>query len=327
MDGPPPGGVRRNLERDALINVLLVAEESAGVQVLRGLERSSHRIVAVLTQPPTRGGGATVASVARTLDVPVLPSAAVRDPELAGFIAHHHVDVLLNVHSLFLVNPEVVGAPRIGSFNLHPGPLPEYAGLNAPSWAVYHGERSHAVTVHWMDPEIDTGPIVYKAPFDMSEDDTGLSVSAKCVRHGLPLVERLLEVATADPAAIPRLPQDISRCQYFRRGEIPDGGRIVWSRSARRLVDLVRACDYFPFPSPWREPLARLGERELAVLKASCTRKPSDARPGTVRQAEGDAVAVATGDEWILVHRVRLNGRPVPSAEVLDPGDRLADGA
>jgi UDP-4-amino-4-deoxy-L-arabinose formyltransferase/UDP-glucuronic acid dehydrogenase (UDP-4-keto-hexauronic acid decarboxylating) len=280
-----------------------------------------------LTQPPTRGGGATVASVARTLDVPVLPSETVRDPGLAGFIVDEQVDLLLNVHSLFVVNPEVVRAPRIGSFNLHPGPLPEYAGLNSPSWAIYRGERSHAVTVHWMDPEIDAGPVAYEARFDITEDDTGLSVSAKCVRHGLPLVDQLLDAAAADSAAIPRLPQDISRRQYFRRGEIPDDGKIVWSRSARHLVDLVRACDYFPFPSPWREPLARLGERELAVLKASRTDEPTEALPGTAREAAGDAVAVATGDEWILVHRVRLNGRPVPAAEVLDPGDRLADGA
>ena len=68
------------------------------------------------------------------------------------------VDLLLNVHSLYLIaRRTVVAAPRIGSFNLHPGPLPEYAGLNTPSWAIYNGEREHGVTVHWMEPGVDTG--------------------------------------------------------------------------------------------------------------------------------------------------------------------------
>ena len=58
---------------------------------------------------------------------------------------------------------DVLEAPRIGSFNLHPGPLPEYAGLNAPSWAIYHGEQEHRVTLHWLDAGIDTGPIAYGA--------------------------------------------------------------------------------------------------------------------------------------------------------------------
>ena len=67
----------------------------------------------------------------------------------------------MNVHSLFLIHPWS-SAPTIGSFNLHPGPLPEYAGLNVPSWAIYEGEkRSHGVTVHWMDEGVDTGPIAW----------------------------------------------------------------------------------------------------------------------------------------------------------------------
>ena len=78
------------------MNVLLVAEESAGIQTLRMLARTGHRIVGVLTAPPTRGGGATVASVAETLDVPVLPSKRVKDPELAGWMREREVDLLLN---------------------------------------------------------------------------------------------------------------------------------------------------------------------------------------------------------------------------------------
>jgi methionyl-tRNA formyltransferase len=308
------------------VNVLLAAEESAGIQVLRALARSPYRTVAVLTTEPTRGAGATVASVAETLGATVLPSERVRDSGFARFVRDEDVDLFLNVHSLYLVNADVIRAPRIGAFNLHPGPLPEYAGLNAPSWAIYNAERRHAVTLHWMEPEIDTGPIAFTAGFELEPDDTGLSVSAKCVRHGVPLVERLLEVAAADPESIPRIEQDLSKRRYFRRDEVPDGGRIVWSRPARRVVDLVRACDYFPFPSPWREPVARLGEREIAVLKSSRAGEPADAPPGTIRAAEGDAVAVATGDEWILVHRVQVDGEVRPAADVLAPGDSLSDG-
>jgi methionyl-tRNA formyltransferase len=325
VDGPSPRAVRRDVGGNAL-NVLLAAEESAGIQVLRALSRSRHRTLAVLTTEPTRGGGATVAGVAETLGVPVVPSERVRDPELARFVRDEEVDLFLNVHSLFLVHADLVRAPRIGAFNLHPGPLPEYAGLNAPSWAIYNGERRHAVTLHWMEPEVDTGAIAFAAEFELEPGETGLSVSAKCVRHGVPLVERLLEVAAADPGAIPRIEQDLARRRYFRRGDVPDGGRILWSRPAQRVVALVRACDYFPFPSPWRHPVARLGEQELAVLKSSPVGEPADAPPGTVRAAEGDAVAVATGDEWILLHRVQLKGEARPAADVLAPGDRLSDG-
>jgi methionyl-tRNA formyltransferase len=302
------------------VNVLLVAEESAGIQVLRALAASPHRLVAAMTAPPTRGGGATVGGVAEQLGGKVVPSELVRDPETADWMREEGVDLLLNVHSLYLIVGEVVAAPRIGSFNLHPGPLPEYAGLNTPSWAIYNGESRHGVTVHWMEPGVDTGAIAYEARFDLTESDTGLSVSARCVREGVPLIERLLETAAEDPAAIPAEPQDLSRRRYYKRAEVPDDGRIVWSRPAKRIVDLVRAADYFPFASPWGTPTTELGGVELAVLKASRTGEPAAEPPGTVGEARERGIAVAAADEWVLVERVQQGGRAQPAAEVLRPG-------
>jgi methionyl-tRNA formyltransferase len=300
------------------VNVLLVAEESAGIQVLRALAAGPHEVVAVMTAPPTRGGGTTVAVVAEQLGVPVLPSERVREPDTAAWMTEQGIDLLLNVHSLYLIHGDVVAAPRIGSFNLHPGPLPHYAGLNAPSWAIYNGESRHAVTVHWMDPAVDTGPIAYEAWFDLTESDTGLSVSARCVREGVPLIERLLETAARDPGEIPRREQDLSRRRYYRRADVPDRGRIVWERSARQIVDYVRAADYFPFPSPWGAPRTTLAGRDLAVVKASRTGEAADEAPGTVGGAREDGVDVAAADEWVLVERVQVgDARPQPAVEAL----------
>ena len=308
------------------MNVLLVAEESAGIQVLRALAKTDHELVAVLTAPPTRGGGATVAGVADSLGVQVLPSERVRDAATADWIREQEVDLLLNVHSLYLIHGDVVAAPRIGSFNLHPGPLPAYAGLNTPSWAIYNGEDRHGVTVHWMEPGVDTGAIAYEAGFDLTETDTGLSVSVRCVREGVPLIERLLEAAAADPAAIPRHEQDLSLRRYYKRADVPDEGRIVWTRPARRIVDLVRAADYLPFPSPWGTPRAQLGGRELGVTKAVPTGRPAAGRPGLVEAVVGDAVTVSCADELVQVSRVQVDGRAAPAAEVLEPGTVLEDG-
>jgi UDP-4-amino-4-deoxy-L-arabinose formyltransferase/UDP-glucuronic acid dehydrogenase (UDP-4-keto-hexauronic acid decarboxylating) len=307
------------------VNVLLVAEESAGIQTLRMLARTEHRIAGVLTAPPTRGGGATVASVAETLGVPVLESKRVKDPALADWMREREIDLLLNVHSLYLIHGDVVAAPRIGAFNLHPGPLPRMAGLNCPSWAIYEGEPRHAVTLHWMEAGIDTGDIAYEAAFDLSEKDTGLSVSVRCVKEGLPLVARLLEAAARGRDTIPRIRQDVSERRYYGR-EAPEGGRIVWSRPARELVGLVRASDYSPFPSPWGQPRASLEARPVAVTRAVRTGEPAGDAPGAVAAAPDGAVRVAAGDEWVLVERVQLNGKPVAAAEVLQPGMRLGDG-
>jgi methionyl-tRNA formyltransferase len=302
-----------------------VAEESAGIQVLRALAGSPHELVAVMTAPPTRGGGASVGGVAEQLGATIEPSERVRDAATADWIREQEVDLLLNVHSLYLIAGEVVGAPRIGSFNLHPGPLPEYAGLNTPSWAIYNGEQQHGVTVHWMEPGVDTGDIAFESRFDLSESDTGLSVSARCVREGVPLIERLLETAAADPAAIPRLEQDLSRRRYYKRADIPDEGWIRWERPAKRIVDFVRAADYFPFGSPWGTPKTTVrDDEEIGIAKASRTGEAVAAEPGMVGGADEHGVLVAAADEWVRVERVLVGERPQPAGEVLRPGARLA---
>jgi methionyl-tRNA formyltransferase len=310
------------------VNILLVGEESAGIQTLRALADSDHRIVAVMASPSKNNGGlSNLWETAEKLGHRTLPSKLVKDPRFADEVRDAEVDIILNIHSLFIINKEVVIAPRIGCFNMHPGPLPRYAGLNAVSWAIYRGETSHGVTIHKMEPAIDTGPVVYQELFDIDDADTGLTLSAKCIRSGIALVLRLMETASADPAAIPLAPQDLTEREYFGR-EVPYEGRLFWSLPAREIVNFVRACDYFPFHSPWGHPQTILGTmsgaQEIGVVKACLTGERCDVSPGTVGDVVRPGVKIACGDEWIIVNKLKVEGRYVNSADVLKQGSLLS---
>ena len=204
------------------LNVMIVGAESAAVQVLRGAVAEGHRVVAVLAEPST---GAGLARVAEELGLPVDDARRVKDPAFGAWIAERGIDLLLNIHSLSIAKAEVVSAPTIGSFNLHPGPLPAYAGLNVVTWAIANGETSHGVTLHWMVPGIDMGDIAYDARFPISDDDTGLSVFTECIRVGVPLVSELLQTAAEDPAAIPSRPH-VGERRLYLRADVPDDGSV-----------------------------------------------------------------------------------------------------
>jgi methionyl-tRNA formyltransferase len=262
-------------------------------------------LLAVLTSPaPDERRGSSVGEVARKLGYEVWPAERVKEPSLATTLRSMHADLLINVHSLYLVHADVVAAPRIGSFNLHPGPLPAYAGLNAPSWALYRRETSHAVTLHWMAPGIDTGAIAYEARFPVTEEDTGLSVSMRCVKEGIPLVVQLL--GDAAKGQVPRRPQDLGRRHVYRRKDVPHRGRIDWALKAAEIDAFVRAADFYPMPSPWGHPVARLRGQEVQVAKVGRTGRRADKAPGTV-----SGVDVATGDEWLTLRRLRVDGHYV----------------
>jgi UDP-4-amino-4-deoxy-L-arabinose formyltransferase/UDP-glucuronic acid dehydrogenase (UDP-4-keto-hexauronic acid decarboxylating) len=265
--------------------------------------------------------GATVAGVASRLGHRLWPARRVKDDGFADIVRQEAVDLLLNIHALYVLPADVAAAPKIGSFNLHPGPLPGYAGLNAPSWAIHNGEKTHGVTVHWMDSGIDTGPIAYACELPIEDDDTGLTVSAKCVRAGLPLLHDLLHDAAMDH--VPRRPQPDGIRRYYGR-EVPHEGRLLWNEPAARVVNFVRACDYVPFASPWGHPRAYLAGREISVLKAARTGEPADAPAGTIGRQLGSEVLVAANDEWVKLRRVQVGSSVFPAAEVLREGDRFA---
>jgi methionyl-tRNA formyltransferase len=296
--------------------VLLIGEEAAGARILKALAGSRHRIAAVMSSDKQDRGNTSLAAAAQARGYLTWPAKLVKDPAFADQIRTADVDIILNIHSLYIVHERVLRAARIGAFNLHPGPLPEYAGLNTVSWAIYNGESSYGVTLHWMEPEIDAGDIVYRSDFPIEETDTPIRLMHKCVESGVPLALALLDAAAENAAAIPRIRQDLSRRRYFGR-RAPEGGALSWSRRAVEVVNFVRACDYAPFPSPWGHPSATLGNHRVELVRVARTHEPCAAAPGTVGYCDEAKVMVAASDEWVAVQRVRLDGRVVRPLEVL----------
>jgi methionyl-tRNA formyltransferase len=273
------------------MRIALLCEESAGARVLDMLTRSAHELVALLT---TEGSPAWSLAVRHGLE-PV-PARRVREPEFAAALARTGAELLLNVHSLYIVPPAVLQVPSQGAYNLHPGPLPRCAGLNAPSWAIYHGWATHGVTLHRMEAGIDTGAVAFQEEFPVEPADTGLSLALRCAQKGIDLIRKLLANV---PGAVPAISQDLAQRRYFGR-EVPQGGRIDWNAPARRIHDFVRACDYQPFASPWGTPKAVLNDSEVLIHKTALTGERCDAVPGTV-----DGNRVATADEWLELRKLR----------------------
>ena len=103
-------------------------------------------------------------------------------------------------------------------------------------------------------------------------------------------------------------------------------GEEAATRRASEIVNRVRACDYFPFPSPWGHPESKIGRRQFGIIKARLTGQACAAAPGFVGQSDAAGGEMACGDEWIRCEKLWVGGRPVPPAEVLRRGDRLEDG-
>lgn len=295
------------------MNIALIAENSAGMNALRIVLASGHRLAAVLTSPPATSRFPKIWAEAEKIGIQPIPAREVKDRRLADEFRSRSVDVILNVHSLYVVHHDVITSARVGAYNLHPGPLPRYAGLNAPSWAIYRDEREYGVTLHKMSPDIDAGPIVYQTMFLIAPTDTGLTLNHKCWKEGLSLIERFLRELSTSPGSISTKPQDLCQREYFHAG-IPQNGRIEWDARAHAIHNFVRACDFFPYASPWGAPTTTFRGNEVGILRTSLTRQQCLEKPGIVA-ACASKVLVACVDEWLGIDTVMLQGEPIDAAD------------
>ena len=69
-------------------------------------------------------------------------------------------DVIISCRYDYVIPEEVIDIPRLGTYGMHPGALPDLQGLCSPFRAMEHGHARSGCTLFHLDAGLDTGPIV-----------------------------------------------------------------------------------------------------------------------------------------------------------------------
>jgi phosphoribosylglycinamide formyltransferase 1 len=67
--------------------------------------------------------------------------------------------------------------------NIHPALLPSFAGLDAQHQAIEHGVKISGCTVHFVDENLDSGPIIVQAALPVRDDDTAEALAARILKE------------------------------------------------------------------------------------------------------------------------------------------------
>ncbi len=217
---------------------------------------------------------------------------AAQDAGLADRLVGLSVDWVLSVANLVMVPAPVLALARQGGVNFHDGPLPRYAGLNAPVWAILNGETRHGITWHMMTDGVDRGDILSQVMFDIDDSDTALTLNTRCFAAAVDSFPGLM--AMLEGGAPDRRAQDFAqRSEYGRNARPPAAGRIDFAQAAPGVAALVRALDHGAYANPLTTPKIVAGDRVLSV--ASVTLADGQGAPGTVLDATDDSLVVACG--------------------------------
>jgi phosphoribosylglycinamide formyltransferase-1 len=119
----------------------------------------------------------------RKIAARVIPSKGlereVYDRQVVAVLNEHKVDLVCLTGYMRLLSPFFVAAFSNRILNIHPSLLPSFPGLESQRQALEYGVKFAGCTVHFVDENLDAGPIVLQATVPVRDDDTEETLSRR----------------------------------------------------------------------------------------------------------------------------------------------------
>jgi phosphoribosylglycinamide formyltransferase-1 len=170
-------------------------------------ETAGPRIEVVLVISDNRGARALERAERAGIRTAVLPIRDFKDRDehdvaLVTRLCEAEPDLVVLAGYMRIVSPSLLKAFPWRVINLHPALLPAFPGGHSISDAVRYGVKVTGVTVHFVDPGVDTGPVIAQEPVRVEEGDTPETLGARIheVEHRLlPATIRLIAAGRVKP--------------------------------------------------------------------------------------------------------------------------------
>ncbi|HYT69494.1 MAG TPA: methionyl-tRNA formyltransferase [Vicinamibacterales bacterium] len=342
-----------------MVRVVFFGTPVFAVPSLEALIRSSHEVVAVVSQPDRpRGRGQQLQAtptkhVALTHGISVLQPAKIRDEAFLQQIRDLRADLGVVVAFGRILPDALLAIPPLGMINVHASVLPRYRGAAPIQRAIIAGDVETGVTIMRVERELDAGPTFAVATMPIPPDATSGDMEAVLATLGAQLL-----LPVVDDLALGRAvetPQDHSRATHAPK-ITKDEGVIDWNQPADAIHNLVRGLQPWPLASTHLNGARIVLRRTLGVRSAnrpnpgvrSADRPDTGARardsalapgkgrsadltpgrPGTVVHAAGDELIVACGGGTLLqILELQPEGRRTMTARDFLAGHGVTEGA
>ncbi|HTU32247.1 MAG TPA: phosphoribosylglycinamide formyltransferase [Candidatus Acidoferrum sp.] len=123
----------------------------------------------------------------RDITAQVIPSTGLQreayDKLVVEALREKRVDLVCLAGYMRLLSPYFVAAFPNRIVNIHPSLLPAFPGLEAQRQALEHGVKFTGCTVHFVDENLDAGPIIIQAVVPVKDCDTVETLSERVLRE------------------------------------------------------------------------------------------------------------------------------------------------
>lgn len=174
--------------------------------------------------------------------------------------------LIISAGNKYLFPSKLLEKRNLTVINFHNALLPKYPGRNAPSWAIFEGEKTAGATWHIVNAQVDAGEILWQRECeilpDMKAYELVRNIMEMAYQGFVEMSDELLR------GTITGRNQDISlnnRKIYYSK-DIPGGGQVCLADSADYIYRILRATD-FGFNPIFPRLLLRDNEGDLFTIK------------------------------------------------------------
>ncbi len=309
------------------LRILFFGTPEFAVASLDMLVKSGYNVVGIVTAPDKPAGRglelkmSAVKEYAHSKNIHVLQPEKLKAEEFQAQL--RELKPNLGIVVAFRKLPrEVWSLPALGTFNLHGSLLPHYRGAAPINWAIINGEKESGVTTFFLDDEIDTGKIIFRAKENISETDTAGTLYDRLMKDGADLVlktVRTIESGTYTPEDQALLLKPNEKIKIAPK-IFKDDCKVNWRRKADDVYDFIRGLS--PYPTAWTEIKKEEQVLSLKVFSSAKEIASHDLSAGTIIEeispaggGRGRTVKVAVKDGFIHLLEIQLAGRKKMSIE------------
>ena len=221
------------------------------------------------------------------------------DVEIESELASLAPDLLVSWFWTGKIPGAWVRTARLGGVGAHPSLLPRHRGPDPYFAAIDAGDPETGVTVHRIDAEYDTGPILLQRSLCIDPRWNAWQLARELDRPSLATLREVVSrLASGDAPA-----EQIQDERLATWAETPKGDdcALVWSHSTDRLLRRIRALA--PAPGAFTE----IGDEVVTILLARAARRFPRALVAGEAAVVGGTVVVRTGDGAVELERVELD--------------------
>ena len=116
------------------------------------------------------------------------------DTLLVKELQKHQVELVCLAGFMRIITPALIKAFPSRILNIHPALLPAFPGLHVQKAALEHGVKFSGCTVHFVDEDMDTGPIIIQAVVPVLDNDTEDSLSERILKQEHKIYSRAIQL-------------------------------------------------------------------------------------------------------------------------------------